>query len=230
MKNLGLIGAALTPVRNVSTCFINPDDVYGQNEAMLGFSIMNALKSGANLAFNPIAQTRLALNAARGVASAAGNAFGITHPSQTMPPPPMLNPSMGQAGTMGNNTIHAYMGLGAGGFASTGPTGDLPTFSAEPQSAFIGNRLVLAARYTDGAAGLQVTITNPLTVSGMPQTPAPSVAAPIEMFDAATTYSALDLQVATSATQISIGFSVSATPGTGDTVSVSGGLFGQWIR
>jgi hypothetical protein len=64
----------------------------------------------------------------------------------------------------------------------------------------------------------------------MPQTPAPAIAAPIEMFDAQTTYSALDLQIATSATQISIGFSTSATPASGETVAVSGGLYGQWIR
>jgi hypothetical protein len=204
--------------------------VYGNTEAMLGFSIMNALKSGANLAFNPIAQTRMALSAARSAGGAVANAFGGGgHPA--LPPPPMLNPAMAQAGAQhGGNTIHAYMGMGAGTFLSTGPAGDLPNFSAEPQSAFIGNRLVIAARYTDGAAGLQVTITNPLTVSGMPQTPAPAIAAPIEMFDATATYSGLDLQIATSATQISIGFTVSATPGTGDTVNVSAGLYGQWIR
>lgn len=219
----------LTPVRNRNVAFINPDDIYG-NDEMLGFSIMNALKSGANLAFNPIAQTRMAVNAMRGGASAVGRAFGGGG-GAGLPPPPMLSPGMAQAGAgHGGNTIHAYMGMGAGTFASTGATGDLPTFSAEPQSAFIGNRLVIAARYTTGAAGLQVTITSPLTVSGMPQTPAPAIAAPIEMFDATATYSALDLQIATSATQISIGFSVSTTPGTGDTVNVSAGLYGQWIR
>ena len=221
----------LTPVRDRNTAFISPDDVYGQSqEAMLGFSIMNALKSAGNMALNPVAQTRMALDIARRAGGGISHAFGGGG-GTSLPPPPMLSPGMAQAGAAaGANTIHAYMGMGAGVFASTGPTGNLPTFSAEPQSSFIGNRLIIAARYTDGAAGLQVTITNPLTVSGMPQTPAPSIAAPIEMFDAQATYSALDLQIATSATQITIGFSVSATPGTGDTVAVSGGLYGQWVR
>jgi hypothetical protein len=222
----------MIPVRNRNVCFISPDDVYGMTaNDIVGFSLLNTLKQGANLAFNPVAQTRLALNALRGAGGAVANAFGGGGGGGGLPPPPMLNPTMAQAGALhGGNTIHAYMGLGAGTFASTGPSGDLPNFSAEPQSAFIGNRLIIAARYTTGAAGLQVTITNPLTVSGMPQTPAPAIAAPIEMFDAQATYSALDLQIATSATQISIGFTVSATPGTGDTVNVSGGLYGQWVR
>lgn len=202
-------------------------DANGQPVVGFGFSDLGKI---ANVAFNPIAQTRMLGNVLQHGASAVGSALGFGGHPMT-PPPPQLSPNMTQAGALtGGNTIHAYMGLGAGVFASTGASGDLPNFSAEPQSSFIGNRLVLAARYTDGAAGLQVTITNPLTVSGMPQTPAPAVAAPIEMFDAQTTYSALDLQIATSATQISIGFSISATPGTGDTVAVSGGLYGQWIR
>jgi hypothetical protein len=226
-----MISPKLTPVRNRNVAFVSPDDVFGNNsEAMLGFSIMNALKQAGNLALNPVAQTRMALNMARGAGGAISHAFGGGG-GAGLPPPPVLSPNMAQAGaSMGSNTIHAYMGMGAGVFASTGPTGNLPTFSAEPQSAFIGNRLIIAARYTTGAAGLQVTITNPLTVSGMPQTPAPSIAAPIEMFDAQATYSALDLQIATSATQITIGFTVSATPTTGDTVAVSAGLYGQWVR
>ncbi len=216
----------MIPVRNRNVCFINPDQVFG-NDEMLGFSIMNALKSGANLALNPVAQARalgsLVSRGAGGVASAFGGGGG------SLPPPPALTAAMAQAGAQhGGNTIHAYMGMGAASW--TGTDTALKSFEAEPQSAFIGNRLVIAARYTSGASGLQVTITQPLTVSGMPQTPAPNEPAPIEMFDAATTYSALDLQIATSATQITIGFSISAAPGTSDTVNVSAGLFGQWIR
>lgn len=222
---------------------MNPDQVFGNggggatfvpgygwvDNDTVGFSFGGALKSignVANLALNPIQHARMLGGALSG---AAGVARGVVSPSSPPPPPAALTAGMAQAGAMtGGNTIHAYMGLGA--VSWTGTDESLKTMSAEPQSSFIGNRLVIAARYTSGAAGLQVTITQPLTVSGMPQTPAPSQAAPIEMFSAEATYSRLDLQIATSATQITIGFSISDAPGSADTVNVSAGLYGEWVR
>lgn len=202
---------------------MHPDDVYG-NEEMVGFSLGKL----ANTMFNPIQHARMLASAGGAAAGALGRAAGFGG-RNGMPPAPALAPSMAQAGAQsGANTIHAYMGMGAVSWEGTDTA--LKSMAAEPQSAFIGNRLVIAARYSSGATGRQVTITQPLTVSGMPQTPAPSEPAPIEMFDATATYSRLDLQIATSATQITIGFSIDAAPGSGETVNVSAGLYGEWIR
>jgi hypothetical protein len=212
---------------------MTPDQVYG-SYLMAGYSHddLVGLDFGklANLAFNPLAQTRAALGVGRAAAGAVGRAVGIGAPRAPLPPPPALAPSMVQAGhTAGTaNTIHAYMGLGAQSW-SVAEEGELD-FVGEPQSSFIGRRLVIAARYSSGATGRQVTISSPLTVSGMPQTPAPAQRAPIEMFSADTTYSALDLQIATSATQITISLSIDDAPGSGEKVNVSCGLYGEWIR
>ena len=207
---------------------MHPDQVFGNGyDDTVGFGL-SSLGRVANLALNPIAQTRMALGMASGAGGALARSLGLSHPNG-QPPPPALHAGMAQAAASGaGNTIHAYMGLGA--VSWTGTDEALKTMEAEPQSAFIGNRLVIAARYSDGATGRQVTITQPLTVSGMPQTPAPSEAAPIEMFAAEATYSRLDLQIATSATQITIGFSIDDAPGSGETVNVAAGIYGEWIR
>src|SRR5262245_4362660 len=212
---------------------MNPDQVYSPvvngNGDVVGFSLGGAL----NTVFNPLQHLRMLGQGAQAVAQGVGGALhlpGFTGGARgALPPPPALAPTMAQAGAAaGANTIHAYMGLGFTQW--TGTDAAEKDFSAEPQSAFIGNRLVVAARYSSGASGSQVTISSPLTVSGMPQTPAPAQRAPIEMFSSDTTYSALDLQIATSATQITISFSIDAAVGTSDKVNLSAGLFGQWIR
>jgi hypothetical protein len=38
------------------------------------------------------------------------------------------------------------------------------------------------------------------------------------------------LQIATSATQITLSLSIDAAPGSGETVNASCGLYGEWIR
>lgn len=212
---------------------MTPDQVYGSYlmagyapEDLVGFDFGKL----ANLAFNPIAQTRATLGALRAGGSALARAAGVgSSPRAALPPPPTLLPGMTQAGaTTPGNTIHAYMGLGFDSW--TGTDAAEKDFEGEPQTAFIGRRLVIAARYSSGATGAQVTISSPLTVSGMPQTPAPDKRAPIEMFSADTTYSALDLQIATSATKITISLSIDAAVGTSDKVNVALGLYGEWIR
>ena len=145
------------------------------------------------------------------------------------PPPPRLSPGMAQGGQAGPGTLLAYMGLGTKTWASTDTSQDF-LFDAEPQATFRGRRLVIAARYSTGAVGIAVVINKPLTVSGQPQTPAPDQDAPIEMFDPNATYSMLDLQLATSGTKITLGLHVSSIPVTGETVTVSAGLYGEWIR
>jgi hypothetical protein len=201
---------------------MNPDDIY--NDEMVGLSLGRL----ANLALNPVAQTRAALGMMRGAGSALARAAGGGG-GGGLPPPPQLSPNMRQASASpGGNTIHAYMGMGKANW--TGTDASSKPFSAEPQSSFIGNRLVIAARYSSGASGSQVVISAPLTVSGMPQTPAPAEEAPIEMFKEDVTYSALDLEIATSATQITFTLSIDAAVGTSDKVNVAAGLYGQWIR
>lgn len=211
--------------RNINVCFINPDDVYGlTEEEMVGFSLGKI----ANLAFNPIAQTRALLSAGRGAGSAVARAAGFGAAPQ-LPPAPNLRPGMAQAGaSAGSNTIHAYMGLGAAFWFEI--DGAPKPFNAEPQAPFIGKRLIIAQ---SGTVPRLVTLSAPLTVSGMPQTPAPAQAAPVEMFAANATYAALDLQIATSGTQITMTLSISAAPGaaaSGARVDVSAGLYGEWIR
>jgi hypothetical protein len=191
-----------------------PDNVYGEEDVVGAW--YNTVGRAANLAFNPVAQYR----ALRG-------AVAPSRPS--MPPPPTIPPGAYQALQGGPRRLLSYMGLGSLAWADTDTVTE-KTMEAEPQAAFRGRRLVISQAKSSGAAGILVTLSNPLTVSGMPQTPAPDSPAPVEMFEAATTYAMLDLQIATSATKITLGISVSAIPDSGETVTVAAGLYGEWLR
>ncbi len=161
---------------------------------------------------------------AAGVARAATTAIVRTGVNQ--PGGPRL-PTTGLA-NIAPATIRAYCGLGTLQWAGTDEADK--TLEVEPQQSFRGERLVITARYSSGATARLVTINRALTVAGLPQTPAPEQEAPIEMFAAEVTYSGLDLQIATSGTKISIGFRIDDAPGSGETVTVSAGLYGEWIR
>jgi hypothetical protein len=50
------------------------------------------------------------------------------------------------------------------------------------------------------------------------------------MFATESTFAQLDLNIATAGTSMTLTFHVSATPGVGETVSVSAGVYGIWIR
>jgi hypothetical protein len=181
---------------------------------------------GINLAVNPVAQYHWLANKFRG---GGGGPQRIPQQGPRMPTAPMLPPTAMQALARGPAKLLSYMGLGSLVWDHT-TTQTEQSMSAEPQAAFRGRRLVIAQAKSAGAVGILATITNPLTVSGMPQTPAPNEPAPVEMFEASTTYSMLDLQIATSATQITLGISVSAIPASGETVAVAAGLYGEWLR
>jgi hypothetical protein len=146
-----------------------------------------------------------------------------------LPGPPMLPAGAYQGLQAGPRRLLSYMGLGSLSWTHATTETEQPMV-AEPQAAFRGRRLVIAQAKSDGATGILAVVSDPLTVSGMPQTPAPNVDAPVEMFEASTTYSMLDLQIATSATQITLAISVSAIPASGETVNVSAGLYGEWLR
>ena len=207
---------------------LKPGEVSGWDE-MQGYPEYNPVAAAYGydtVGWNPFSAIRSGLSHVPGLNQLPG-----LHPSAprppARPPAPMLPLGTAQAGQAGPRTLLAYMGLGSKTLDHTATSTDF-AFSAEPQSAFRGRRLVIAARYTSGATGILVTITQPLTVSGMPQTPAPAQPAPIEMFDANATYSMLDLQIATTATQITIGFTASQIPASGESVSIAAGLYGEW--
>lgn len=145
-------------------------------------------------------------------------------------PVPSLGPGMTQAhsGHMNPRAIVSYMGLGATSWV--GVDGGIKSLSPEPQAPFIGNRLVIVRRASAGADARQVLVSSPLTVSGVPQTPAPNVPAPVEMFAEDATYSALQIQIAAAGTEISISFSIDAAPGGTDFVNLSCGMYGYWLR
>ena len=102
-------------------------------------------------------------------------------------------------------------------------------FDAEPQSTFLGKRLVIGKSQSTGAASGSGQITKPLTIAGKPQTPAPDQNAPIEMFAPEVTYASLDLMPATAGTKITLGVTPNAAPGSGETFTVTCGLFGEWL-
>lgn len=186
----------------------------------------NDVGRAVNLAVNPVAQYHALQNYFRPQAPAPQQQRA---PMPYMPGPPMLPPGAYQALQSGPRRLLSYMGLGSLSWTNSSTETEQPMV-AEPQAAFRGRRLVIAQAKSDGATGILAVVSDPLTVSGMPQTPAPNVDAPVEMFEASTTYSMLDLQIATSATQITLGISVSAIPASGETVNVSAGLYGEWLR
>lgn len=145
-------------------------------------------------------------------------------------PVPSLGPGMTQAhaGHMNPRAIVSYMGLGTTNWVGADAT--VKTLNPEPQAPFIGNRLVLVQNRSAGAVGRQIVISSPLTVSGVPQTPAPNVPAPVEMFAQDATYSALQIQIAAAGTAISISFAIDAAPGGTDFVNLSAGMYGYWLR
>jgi hypothetical protein len=198
---------------------------YGDGYDTVGLS-WGDVGHAANIAVNPVAQYH-ALQRAFG--HGGGGPAPQLQQQRRLPMSPQLPPNSVQAMQSGPRRLLSYMGLGTLSWASTDTVTE-KLMQAEPQAAFRGRRLVIDVVRSSGAAGVATSITKPLTVSGMPQTPAPDQAAPTSMFSAATTYSMLDLQIATSATQISMGISVSAIPASGETVVVTAGLYGEWLR
>lgn len=220
----------LTPRGRAAARMANGDNIAGYDE-MQGYGYADTVGvdwgHAANLAFNPVAQYHAIQHAIGGGAPPPppqrrgrnGHHYG----------PPLIPSGAVQGGHQGPARLLSYMGLGSVAWASTDTSFEKP-LSAAPQTAFRGRRLVIAQAKTSGAVGILVVVSSPLNVSGMPQTPAPDVDAPVEMFDPSTTYSMLDLQIATSATSISLGIAVSAIPASGQTVTVSAGLYGEWLR
>lgn len=141
---------------------------------------------------------------------------------QVAPPRLPYNPRAARAAA-----IKSYMGLGSNTWSGAEVNEHL--FDAEPQSTFLGKRLVIGKSQSTGSASGSGQITKPLTIAGKPQTPAPDQNAPIEMFAPEVTYASLDLMPATAGTKITIGITPNAAPGSGETFTVTVGLFGEWL-
>jgi hypothetical protein len=153
-------------------------------------------------------------------------ARAMARASATSALPSRLPPA--PAGQVMPARVMAYCGLGT--VEWTGADSADKTLEVEPQSTFLGERLVITARYSAGATARLVVINRPLTVGGLPQTPAPDQVAPIEMFQADVTYSKLNLKPAMAGTKISIGFQIDAAPGSGEHVVLAAGLYGEWVQ
>jgi hypothetical protein len=209
-----------------------PSDVLNGIATLLQHPSMGNLAHLAASPFEGLAQTF-------GIGTPGGN-WGQTFGGGGAQPPgaaaylpapvPSLGPGMTQAhaGHMNPRAIVSYMGLGTTNWIGTDAT--VKTLNPEPQAPFIGNRLVLVQNRSAGAVGRQVVISSPLTVSGVPQTPAPNVPAPVEMFAQDATYSSLQIQIAAAGTAISISFAIDAAPGGTDFVNLSAGMYGYWLR
>jgi hypothetical protein len=222
----------------------NRNDVVGWGLSNLLAPVVDPLAALGNLAQHPSFANlgHLIESPFQGVAQAfgagapswmggGGNAMpGYGNHGGSLPAPvPALGPGMTQ-GHAGHNprAIVSYMGLGA--VSWVGADAAVKTLSPEPQAPFIGNRLVIVRRASAGADARQVLVSSPLTVSGIPQTPAPNVPAPVEMFAENATYSSLQIQIAAAGTEISISFSIDAAPGGTDFVNLSCGMYGYWLR
>lgn len=228
----------------------NPNDVVGYGLSNLLAPVTSPLTALGQLASHPSLGNlgHLLASPFEGVANAVGigtpNA-GFIHQNSNqsmMPQPPgaaaylpapvpSLGPALTQAhgNPLSARAIVSYMGLGTAqwvvGSALT------QSLTPEPQAPFVGNRMIIVAKYSGAStAGIQINITSPLTVSGVPQTPAPNVPAPIEMFAQDATYSSLQIQIASAGTAIAIGFTASALPTGSDLVNLSAGLYGYWLR
>ncbi len=131
------------------------------------------------------------------------------------------------------SNIRAFMGLGL--IATGGPAiwentdGADKVLQAEPQESFEGKRLIISQSRSSGAAASLVTVRS-LFIGSQPQSPVVDIGTPIEMFAPEATEAGLDLQIAYRANKVTLTLSLTAAPGSGESVTVSAGLYGNWIR
>lgn len=125
------------------------------------------------------------------------------------------------------NELRSFAGLGAAVW--TGADAALKTLEIEPQESFQGRRLIFSEARTETATSSVVSIAN-LYVGSMPQSPVVDQSAPIAMFAPDATDAELDLQICYRGMKLVCQLSISAAPGSGETVTVIGGLYGTWLR
>jgi len=200
-----------------------PDGTYGNGDTV-GLS-WGDVGHGINMAINQVAQYH-ALQRAWG---GGGNGTAQQRqPMRRLPGPPQIPANQAQAFQNGGpSKLLGYMGLGTFEFNPTSGTSTILT--QEPSTAFRIRRLIVDQAKSSGATGVLVTV-GAINVSGMPQSPAPNARASITGFEGGATYSLLDLQIAAPGVPVELPVFVSAAPASGETVTVSAMVYGEWLR
>jgi hypothetical protein len=130
-----------------------------------------------------------------------------------------------QVGGGGDSKLRAPLGLGFHTFTALGTF----KFIVEPQEAFRGERMIIEL-VRDGAAGTTAVV-NSIIVGSLPQQPSTEFGTPVVMFQADATGAHMDWQICPAGTKIIIEVeAIGAAIGEGDSVTVSVGLYGEWIR
>lgn len=117
--------------------------------------------------------------------------------------------------------------LGFGSFTFTPGGTTLTNLTANPQKPFKGARLMVQVNRSAGAVAELVTITNLDVGTGNQLVSAQAL--PAEGFAATAFDTGLSLDPATPGIQIVLGIALSATPGAGESISVSAMLIGNTI-
>lgn len=123
--------------------------------------------------------------------------------------------------------LRSFVGLGTISWTGAADSADKTT-SITPQAPVRGERLVIDVVATAGAAGL-VTV-KLLQVGVEPQQADTSQPAPASMFAKDVTYGHIAMQVADPGIRIALTLGITATPGAGETVTATAGLFVEWVR
>lgn len=125
------------------------------------------------------------------------------------------------------DTLKSWAGLDT--VSWTGDDAAVKVMSVEPQDAWATKRLVFIEARSDGAAASIVSLAN-FFVGSSPQSPVVDKLAPIAMFQPDATDANVDLSVCYRGQSITCQLTISAAPGSGETVTVVGGMFGDWIK
>jgi hypothetical protein len=159
---------------------------------------------------------------ARGGARTGWNAAGRTVGNPQFAAAQIANQVGGGAR---DNRLRAPLGLGFHTFTALG----LFKFIVEPQEAFRGERMIISVD-KDGGAGVAVLV-NTIIVGSLPQTPSTEFGIPASMFQPDATDAQMDWQICPAGTKIIVEVeTVGAAIAEGDTVTVSAGVYGAWIR
>ena len=123
--------------------------------------------------------------------------------------------------------LRSFVGLGVISWTGAADSADKKT-SITPQAPVRGERLVIDVVATSAAAGL---VTVKLVEVGVePQQADTSQPAPASMFAKDVTYGHIAMQIANPGIQIAVTLGITASPGSGETVTAAIGLFVEWVR
>lgn len=125
--------------------------------------------------------------------------------------------------------LRSYMGFGSVEWEVADGTNKVTL--VEPQESFRGERLIIDTGIDENITNTPLTLLDRIDIGTLPQSPSVEFAAPAAMFRADATNANLDLQIAFRGTKIQVTLGITAAPtGPSGIVTVSLGMFGQWIR